>query len=41
VLGESRVTGVIQGLGEGPSEADALVELADGEHSGVAGELTG
>jgi hypothetical protein len=39
VLGQVGVTGVIQGLGKGPGQADALVKLADGEQSGVAGEL--
>ena len=34
-----RVAGVIEGVGEGPGEPDALVELADGEQSGVAGQL--
>jgi hypothetical protein len=39
VLGQGRVTGVVQGVGEGPGESDALVELPDGKESGVAGEL--
>jgi hypothetical protein len=39
VLGQARVAGVVEGLGEGPGEPDALVELADGEQPGVAGEL--
>ncbi len=39
VLGEARVAGVVEGLGEGPGEPDALVELPDGEQTGVAGEL--
>jgi hypothetical protein len=40
VVGEVGVAGVVEGVGEGPGETDALVELAEGEHSGVAGELT-
>jgi hypothetical protein len=39
VLREFGVAGVVQGRGEGPGQADALVELADGEQPGVAGEL--
>ena len=39
VLGQFTVAGVVEGLGEGPGKADALVELADGEQPGVAGEL--
>jgi hypothetical protein len=39
VLGEGGVAGVVQGSGEGPSESDALVEPADGQQAGVAGEL--
>src|SRR5262245_64004333 len=39
VLGQAGVAGVVEGVGEGPGEADALVELADGEQPGVAGEL--
>jgi hypothetical protein len=39
VLGEVGVAGVIEGVGEGTGEPDALVELADGEQPGVAGEL--
>jgi hypothetical protein len=30
---------VIDGVGEGPGQSDALVELADGQQPGVAGEL--
>ena len=41
VLGEVRVTRIVQGRGEGPGEPDALIELADGEQPGVAGQLTG
>jgi hypothetical protein len=37
VLGQVRVAGVIEGVGEGPGEPDALIELADGEQPGVAG----
>ena len=40
VLGEAGVPGIVEGLGEGPGQADALVELADGQQPGVAGELT-
>jgi hypothetical protein len=39
VLGEIGVARVIQRLGEGQGEPDALVELAEGEQPGVAGEL--
>jgi hypothetical protein len=39
VFGEVGVAGVVQGIREGPGEADALVELADREQPGVAGEL--
>jgi hypothetical protein len=38
VLGQVRVAGVVEGLGRGPGESNALVELADGEQSGVAGQ---
>jgi hypothetical protein len=38
VFGESGVAGVVEGLGDGPGQADTLVERADGEQSGVAGE---
>jgi hypothetical protein len=31
VLGEVGVAGVVEGVGEGPGEPDALVELADGK----------
>jgi hypothetical protein len=31
--------GIIEGAREGPGEPDALIELADGEQSGVAGQL--
>ena len=41
VLGQVGVAGIIEGRGEGPGEPDALVELADGEQPGVAGELAG
>jgi hypothetical protein len=39
VLGEVGVAGVVQGPGDCPGQADALVELADGEQPGVTGEL--
>jgi hypothetical protein len=39
VLGEVGIAGVVQGLGEGPGQADALVERADGQQPGVAGQL--
>jgi hypothetical protein len=39
MLGEVGVAGVVQGLGEGPGEPDVLVELADREQPGIAGEL--
>jgi hypothetical protein len=41
VLGEVGVAGVVEGVGEGMGEPDALVELADGEQSRIAGELAG
>jgi hypothetical protein len=31
--------GVVQGVGEEPGQPEAFVELADGEHLGVTGEL--
>jgi hypothetical protein len=31
MLGEVGVAGVFEGLGKGPGQADALVELTDGE----------
>ena len=39
VLGEGGVAGIIEGVGEGSAEFDVLVELADGQQPGVAGEL--
>jgi hypothetical protein len=39
VLGEAGVAGVVQGVGEGPGEPDALIEPADREQPGVAGQL--
>src|SRR5262249_55346783 len=39
VRGEMGVAGVVEGGGEGPGEPNALVELADGQQPGVAGEL--
>jgi hypothetical protein len=33
------VRSVVQGVREGPGEPDALVEVADGEQPGIAGEL--
>jgi HKD family nuclease/diadenosine tetraphosphate (Ap4A) HIT family hydrolase len=39
VLGEVRVPGVVERLGKRPGEPDALVELADGQLPGVAGQL--
>ena len=39
VLREVGVAGVIKGRGESPHEGDLLIELADGEQSGVAGQL--
>jgi hypothetical protein len=38
---EAGGAGTVHGLGEGAGEPDALVELAGGERSGVAGELAG
>jgi hypothetical protein len=40
VLRKVGVTGVVQGSSKCLREPDALVELADGEQPGVAGELT-
>jgi hypothetical protein len=40
VLGEVGGAGVVQGGGESPGEPDKLVELANGQEPGVAGELT-
>ena len=39
VLDKVKIAGVIEGLGKGLGQADALVELADGQQPGVAGEL--
>jgi hypothetical protein len=39
MLREVGVAGGVQGVGEVPSETDALVKLADGEQPGVTGEL--
>jgi hypothetical protein len=39
VLREVGVAAVVQGVGEGPGEPDSLVELADGQQSGVTGQL--
>ena len=39
VLGQVRVAGIIEDIGKSLGEPDALVELADGEQPGVAGEL--
>ncbi len=39
VLGKVRVAGVIECLGKCPGQADGLIELADGEQSGIAEEL--
>jgi hypothetical protein len=33
------IAGVIEGAREAPGQPDALVELAEGEQPGVAGEL--
>jgi hypothetical protein len=40
VLREIGVAGVIERVGEGPGQADVLVELADGQQPAGAGELT-
>src|SRR5262249_24928266 len=40
VLDEFGVAGVVEGVGEGQGEPGAIVELAEGEQPGVAGELT-
>jgi hypothetical protein len=37
VLGKVGAVGVVQGVREGPGEADPVVELADGQQTGVAG----
>jgi hypothetical protein len=39
VLGQVGVTGVVEGVGEGPGKPEALVELVDAEQPGIAGEL--
>jgi hypothetical protein len=39
VLGQLGIAGVVESLGEGSSQADALVKLADGQQPDVAGEL--
>jgi hypothetical protein len=36
VLGEVGVAGVVEGIGEGLGDPDALVELTEGEQPGVA-----
>jgi hypothetical protein len=38
VRGEAGVARVVQGVGDGPGQADTLVERADGEQAGVPGE---
>src|SRR5437016_6105344 len=40
VLDEDAVAGVVEGVREGPSEPDALVELADRKQPGVTGRWT-
>jgi hypothetical protein len=40
VLRKVGVAGVVEGVGESPGEPDALVELAEGEQPGVAGQLS-
>ena len=40
MLGEVGVAGLVEGIGERPGQADALVELADGQQPGVTEELT-
>jgi len=39
VLGEAAVAGVVERVREGSGEPDALIELADGQQPGIAGEL--
>ena len=39
VLGKVRVAGIIERLGKSPGQADAVIELADGQQSGITGEL--
>jgi hypothetical protein len=39
MLGEALVAGVVERVREGPGEPDALIELADGQQPGIAGEL--
>jgi hypothetical protein len=41
VLSKVRVAGVIESLGKSPRQADALIELADGQQAGIAGQLAG
>ena len=38
VLGAVGVAGVVESIGEGPREPEALIELAEGEQPGVAGQ---
>jgi hypothetical protein len=40
VFGQTGIAEVIEGLREGPGPSDALIELANGQQPGVAGELT-
>jgi hypothetical protein len=40
VLGQVGVTRIIEDLGKGPGGPDALVERADGEQTGITGQLT-
>jgi hypothetical protein len=40
VFREAGGAGTVHGLGVGPRQPDAFVELADGEQPGVTGELT-
>jgi hypothetical protein len=39
MLREARIAGVVDGFGKSSRQPDALVELADGEQPGVAGQL--
>ena len=41
VLGQVGIAAVVQAVGQGPGEPDVLVELADREQPGIAGELAG
>src|SRR5205807_475885 len=41
VLDEVGIAGVVEDVGEGLGESEALIELPEGEQAGIAGELSG